>query len=241
MRMLKQAVLLPVILSFGLAISGYALAAEPAPKASLFTFKPPLRGAPASRIGGGSRGVSDQEASLSVLAPEQTGFTTVASPVLYWYVSKDVQMPVEVTLIDDNSDDPLFEKIIPSVKAGIHKFDLAEHGIKLQEGVEYSWHVAVILDSTHRSNDILSGANVKYNRPSAEMTGQLAKADKTLRPGIFAAGGIWYDAISALSDQIDADPKNRALRGGRAALLEQVGLGDAATMDRQQEKNVNNN
>ena len=46
---------------------------------------------------------------------------------------------------------------------------------------------------------------------------------------VYAESGIWYDAIDELSKQIAAKP---ALRGQRAALLEQVGLNDVAAFDR---------
>jgi hypothetical protein len=43
-------------------------------------------------------------------------------------------------------------------------------------------------------------------------------------PAAYAEGGIWYDALSTLSDQIDADPQNRSLQEARADLLRQAGL-----------------
>lgn len=233
---------LSIFILFFMVFLGHAFAADTASatkkQGTLFAYKPPLRGAPAMRIGGGSRGVSDQEASLSVLAPEHTGLTALASPALYWYISKEVSTPVEITLIADDIDEPLFEKVLPSVKEGVHKFDLAEYGIKLQEGVEYSWYVAVILDSAQRSNDIITGATILYSRPLTEITEQLAKANKTLHSGILAEGGIWYDSIAALSEQIESNPKNLAPHNERAALLEQVGLRDAAAADRQQGENA---
>ena len=39
-----------------------------------------------------------------------------------------------------------------------------------------------------------------------------------------AGEGIWYDAVSALSVRIDADPGDAILRAQRAALFDQVGL-----------------
>ena len=39
---------------------------------------------------------------------------------------------------------------------------------------------------------------------------------------------IWYDALSLLSDQVEAHPDDKALRQTRADLLRQVGLKAAA-------------
>ena len=36
--------------------------------------------------------------------------------------------------------------------------------------------------------------------------------------------GIWYDALSSLTDQIEAAPANKALQEARADLLRQAGL-----------------
>ena len=42
----------------------------------------------------------------------------------------------------------------------------------------------------------------------------------------------WYDALTALSEEIAADPANRELRDERASLLEQVGLVGLAQRER---------
>src|SRR5437867_965146 len=48
-------------------------------------YKPPLRGAPAVRIDGGSRGSGLSLICLTVLAPDQTGLTVQEQPTLFWY------------------------------------------------------------------------------------------------------------------------------------------------------------
>ena len=42
---------------------------------------------------------------------------------------------------------------------------------------------------------------------------------------------MWYDALAGVSDRIDASPKDLSLRKQRAALLDQVGLNEAAEFD----------
>ena len=46
----------------------------------------------------------------------------------------------------------------------------------------------------------------------------------------YAARGIWYDALAAVSDEVDAVPHATAPRRRRNALLDQVGLGMAAEL-----------
>src|SRR5687767_2532789 len=67
-------------------------------EAATFSYKPPLRGAPATRVGGGTRSLGNQALTLSVLAPNETGFTTRQNPTVYWYVSEALTSPVELTV-----------------------------------------------------------------------------------------------------------------------------------------------
>src|SRR5512134_1193228 len=50
-------------------------------------YKPPLRGAPRGRIGGGTRGTGLDSLALSVLAPDHSGLTIREQPSLYWIIS----------------------------------------------------------------------------------------------------------------------------------------------------------
>jgi Domain of Unknown Function (DUF928) len=61
---------------------------------------------------------------------------------------------------------------------------------------------------------------------------RLNEAGAASRPALYAGAGIWYDAIDEISRLISAQPENRELRAQRAALLEQVGLTEAAAFDR---------
>ena len=44
---------------------------------------------------------------------------------------------------------------------------------------------------------------------------KLAKASPSDVPAVYAQAGIWYDALASLTDQIDAQPDNKALRHAR--------------------------
>ena len=98
-------------------------------------YQPPLRGAPKTRVTGGTRG--EACGSVMVLAPEQTGLTVSEQPTLYWYLGQPTACPVEVTLIDEQSTEPLLEvNLGPTAEAGIHSFDLADHRVRLEWDVE---------------------------------------------------------------------------------------------------------
>lgn len=192
-------------------------------------FKPPLRGAPEVRIGGGSRAVTMSLAKINLLAPKTNGATSVESPVLYWRLSKKLSAPVEVKLLAAGSDQPLMNVTLTDMGAGMHKINLSEFGIKLQAGVTYTWQTAIVWDVAQRNKDTVSTATLQYTPPTADVRKQLAKAT----PAQLLEKGYGYDAIAAISAQLEASPDNAGLHADRADLLEKMGQPDAAKSDRQ--------
>ncbi len=206
---------------------------EKAAAKPMFSFKVPLRGAPATRVGGGTRSGEATAMSLNVLAPDQTGYTTHAKPTIYWYVSQAINHPVEMTITGMNFEDAIFPlleiTLQPPISKGIHALRLEEHGVSLKPDVEYQYFVAVVKNYNQRSDDIIAGGSIKRVAPSADVQAKLKQAGAESAAEVYAESGIWYDAIDELSKQIAAKP---ALRGQRAALLEQVGLNAVAAFDR---------
>lgn len=198
-------------------------------------YKPPLRGAPMGRIGGGTRGGGTLP-SLAVLAPDHTGFTVQEQPTLYWYLSQVPPHPVEVTLIEAQGVKPVFEMRLSSpLRAGIQRIRLADHGVHLIPGGVYRWSVALIPNPDSRSQDVVAGGTIELMLPSETLQAQLAKGSKADKARIYAEAGIWYDAMAALGELIDLAPQDRSLRQQRAALLNQVGVSEVATYDLQQQ------
>lgn len=197
-------------------------------------YKPPMRGAPAGRVGGGSRGVHGDSPRLCVLAPDHVGLTVREQPSFYWHLSSLTNHPIEFTLIEHSAINPLLEKRIPCpARPGIQKTSLAALGgdVRLKEGYRYKWYVAIILDPDHRSKDIISGAQIELVVPDASLRRKLEDADEARFPHIYAEEGIWYDAVDAVSALIERHPAQSAWRSMRASLLEQVGLKGIAGRD----------
>lgn len=198
------------------------------------TYKPPMRGAPASRVGGGSRGAGDDIPFVAVLAPDHTGLTTKEQPVLYWFVSKPVASKIELTVINDQAVKPMLEQDLNApARTGVQRVRLADYGVKLQPGIEYRWHVGLVVDPKQRSNDIIASGTIQRVAPSPALQTRLAQSGKDRLPFVYADEGIWYDAVEAASELIDANPADMKPRALRAAMLEQVGLEEAAKLDRE--------
>lgn len=200
--------------------------------AGTYVYKPPLRGAPARRVGGATRGTGDSGLVLNVLAPDQTGLTTQAQPTLYWYASKPSNTSIEVTLIADNAEVPVLSKNLSLTAAGVQSVDLAQLGITLKPDTDYEWFVSAVPDAGQRSKDVTSGGAIRFVAPDPAVQARAAAAGERAAPGVYAEAGLWYDAIAALSRLIERSPADTALRSQRAALLEQVGLPKAAAHDR---------
>jgi hypothetical protein len=205
----------------------------PTVAADMPMYKPPLRGAPGNRVGGGTRG-HEGLPTLSVLAPDHTGFTIHEQPALYWYLSGETKAPVEVTLTVPRSPQPLFEtRLSPPLQPGVQRVRLADYGVRLESGVSYQWSVALVPDPAQRSQDVTASGRIERTALSDELRAQLTQTSKARLPHLYAEAGLWYDAIAAISDLIDATPQDTTLRQQRAALLEQVDLPQVVTYDRQ--------
>jgi hypothetical protein len=203
---------------------------ESQPKAATTTaavpvYKPPLRGAPGGRIGGGTRGAGREVFVLTVLAPDHSALTVSEQPSLFWFISSSPSLPIEVTLMDLRTTQPVLETRLASpVAPGVQRIRLADHGVRLELGVPYRWFVTVVPNSDRRSRDILAGGAIERVEPPEALTAKLAQARKEETATVYAEAGVWYDALSAISDQIESAPNDVGLRKQRATLLTQVGL-----------------
>lgn len=188
------------LLSASLA-SFSALADDP-----MIAFKPPQLGAPATRIGGGTRGLGSGAVTVQVLAPSQISYTSNPTPTLYWYLSDVSNHEIEISLTIDNQSEPVLEKNLGVVKtAGIQAIHLADFGVQLKPNQDYRWAVAVVNDPEQRSNDAFASATVR-----------LQILDKAITdPATLAAAGYWYDTL----DQLIARKSNQV-----NTLLEQGGI-----------------
>src|SRR4030095_7120345 len=93
--------------------------------ANVPVYNPPKRGAPAGRVGGGTRGGTQRDVFvLSVLAPDHSGFTTNEQPSLYWYISNSTSLPIELTLMDPQGIQPILETRLPAPVTGLLSYAL---------------------------------------------------------------------------------------------------------------------
>jgi hypothetical protein len=165
-----------------------------------------------------------------VLAPDHLGLTKSKLPVLYWYLSKPTELPVEFSLVDSRAIAPILEVRLPSPhEAGVHAIRLSDYKVSLVPGVPYRWFVSLIRDPEASSRDIVAGAVFEH----VTMIEALFYIDAIRSHDVngYAEAGLWYDAIRAVSELIERYPREKIFRLQRAALLEQVGLKEIAQYD----------
>jgi len=227
----SMAILLPATVALAQDTKGPPPSASaPSPAAAAASapnpvYKPPLRGAPGGRIGGATRGVARDVFVLSVLAPDHTGLTAVEQPSLFWYISNPISLPLELTVMDPRTAQPLLETPLPAPRqGGIQRVRLADHGVRLEPGVAYRWFIAVVADPGRRSRDILSGGAIERGDLPDALKARLAAAKEQEKPALYAESGYWYDALGSISDLIDGAPGDASLQSERQDLLKQIGL-----------------
>jgi hypothetical protein len=195
----------------------------PAQSSDQPTYKLPMRGAPASRIGGGTRGPNVDSPAVTVFAPDHTGFTTNPQPTLYWHLSKQAPVAIELTLVDEAGVKPLIERTVKSpLPAGIHALSLKEAGVTLAPNVDYRWHVALVFDPKMRSSDVTSSGTIRLVAAPDTLKAKLG--GERAAPTAYAAEGLWYDSIESLMRLINASPDDAQLKAQLDSLLTQVGL-----------------
>jgi len=188
-------------------------------------YNPPSRGAPAGRVGGGTRGL--RVLPLAALAPDHTGLTISAQPALYYFLPSPEGVRVAVRLAGDPNAQPLLEKdFAPPAKAGIQRLELKALGVTLAPGVEYRWTVSDARTS--------STGMIRRVEPSGDLARKLNGVPAGRhRYTVLAREGVWYDALDEVSRAADAPPSAAVASRHRAALLEQIGLKDIAQHERQ--------
>ncbi len=187
----------------------------------------PNVGAPKNRVGGGVRGGEGEDANhlmsmpvVHVLTPESIGYTVSESPMLYYYVTDDTTLEFEVTV---NRDERTLVQMRRSekIKAGIHAISMESLGIKLEEGADYEWNVALIPNPLQGSLDITSTGGIR----------RIAAKEQMKDFNDYGKNGIWYDMLHDLSTRLEADPTNAKLLKERGDLFKQVGLPEVAELD----------
>jgi hypothetical protein len=194
------------------------------PRLPAFVYRPPNRGAPKGRVGGGTRSINQ----LLALAPKHIGLTSSAQPRLYWYIASGFRNPLRFRLNAIGESAPLLEiALAAEPTAGIYGLDLSKHGVSLQPGEIYQWVVMLDPLPHQRWKKIVSAGQIERINGTIDLTA----LNPEQRPFVAAQNGLWYDALDGISRQVEQDPLNPTPHQQRAELLAQGGLMEASLLD----------
>jgi len=192
-------------------------------------YKAPLRGAPAGRLSGGTRGADGKMPIFAFLAPRHTGLTFSEQPTLYWFSSEATKCPVDLTILMGKEMKTILQiRIAYEIRAGFHPIHLADYGIRLQTGEVYQCFISMVTDPKHPSRDIISVGSIERIAYPKNFQKKLKETDIKRVPLVYAEEGIWYDAMNALCSRIIAAPHDSLLYKQRISLLRQGDLTETA-------------
>jgi hypothetical protein len=191
------------------------------------TFKLPKRGAPASTVGGATRGnCSAKSKSLVSLIPQpRLGLTLSERPTFLWAVPSNTPTTAQLTILGDKDTKVVYETAIALPKtSGVVKFTLPPEAPALEVGKQYHWFLSINCKPDGSGNEVEVDGWVERIAPTSALTRSLKTADAAQQVKLYAEAGIWHEAVSTLATLRLNQPKNAKVAANWRELLRSAGL-----------------
>ena len=202
---------------------------------------PPNIGSPGQRRGGGSRGCLSKTTHntkprnnvLIALAPEYSksqvilGLTAKERPTFWFYIPYDPSLVyAELGLEDELNEDTY--KVVSTKTPGIIGVPLPSISSPLQIGKQYRWNFNIYCKQDDGFLASVEG-NVQFQPLNSALANKLKYATPHEQALIYAANGIWYEALTILANLHRLPKQNAQLSQDWSNLLESVGLQNLAS------------
>lgn len=202
-------------------------------------FNPPKNSRPrsGSRTTTGTRQftcLGTQESAFAMLGPYAVVGQTVSSrPEFTWHLpAVEGNFPVTFKLLAPNEDGVpalAYTTAVPYTP-GITSFQLPDEAPALVAGKEYRWQVVVECDPSSPARSVVQELSLERVAISAALAERLAEATTPVKQAIaYAAAGLWYDAIAAVSQA-----STPAESGLRAELLRDLAITESEQIESEQ-------
>jgi hypothetical protein len=220
-------------------------------KAATRRFVPPPPpqniGAPGQREGAASRGacprintpltalvpVTQQALGKSGVNAESVWSLTVAAHPTFWFYvpySPSSLRSTEFVLQDDADNDVYRTPVKLPEQPGVISLRLPSTSKPLENGRIYHWYFKLYCSPQETSNPIFVEGWVQRVTTSPALTSQLKAAlTPQQRIDLYAAHGIWYDALTAVGELRLVNPEDATLKADWNALLQSVDLANIAS------------
>lgn len=207
---------------------------------------PPLadRSAPGNREGAASRGTCPSiNTPLTALVPaigptsDRVGggesvwsLTASTHPTFWFYVpySASSVRSAEFALQDREDNDVYRVPVKLPDRPGIVSLRLPSTSQPLESGKMYHWFFKVSCTPQNASSPVFVEGWVERVTPSPALARQLEAATPQQRVAVYAANGIWQDALTTVGELRLDNPANTALKADWNNLLQSVNLANIA-------------
>jgi hypothetical protein len=156
------------------------------------------------------------------------GLTTAARPTFWFYVPYSGNLPATFVLQDADENDVLRQNLSLPSQPGVVAVKMPATTPPLQEGKLYHWYFKVYCDAKKSSSPVFVEGGIQRVALSRAIAHQLTTASPQQKVDLYAAKGIWYDALTLLADLRLANPTDPSYQATWAKLLRSVNLGDVA-------------
>jgi hypothetical protein len=200
---------------------------------------PPDQEAPSGRArGGASRGSCDNHQDkkrLTALVPVTSksvwGLTVTEYPTFWFYVPDALtpEIPIEFVL-QDEEDNYVYKTTftVPGTQPGIVSLSLSSMKAPLEIGKKYYWTFSIDCDPQEPSNSIFVKGTVQRVAMNPALMSQVKAATQRDRIALYAANGIWHEALTTLAELRRTEPGDATLAATWENLLQYVDLQDIA-------------
>lgn len=195
---------------------------------------PPGQGAPSGRRdGGASRGNCPDYVDLAALAPVTDGRvwgqTTSANPTLWFYLPAPVTSAMSMELVVQDAADNLLYETTLTVDVAVGNLAIAlPESATLPMNEPHYWTLALFCDPERPEASVFVKGAIERVAADGLETLEIDTERSLTQAQVYADGGIWYDALTVLGELRQADAADADSQSAWTALLEQIGLPDAA-------------
>jgi hypothetical protein len=243
LSMQKIQIFLAVSLTFFSSIGVQAQSANPNGELNpslIFAAPPPPKdiGEPGKRAEAGSRGcgqdinkpLASSQKRLTALVPVYSnselvfGTAIAEHPSFLFYIPYSSDFASGEFVLEDEAQNQTIYKTSLTGTPGVVSLPLPSKAAPLEIGKRYRWYFNIYCQ---KDNQIIANVEgyVKREQLKPTLKTQLEKATPSQRVTLYAANGIWYDALSAASELRRTNSQDTSW----TALLKAVGLNDFAT------------
>ncbi|WP_375505248.1 DUF928 domain-containing protein [uncultured Nostoc sp.] len=241
--MQKIQIFLAVSLTF---LSSINVQAQPAnsngqlKQSLIFAAPPPPKdiGEPGKRAEAGSRGcgqdinklLNSSQKRLTALVPVYSnselvfGTAIAEHPSFLFYVPYASEFASGEFVLEDEAEHQTIYKTSLTGTPGVVNLRLPSKAAPLEIGKQYRWYFNIYCQKDNQLIANLEGY-VKREQLKPALKTQLEKATPRQQVNLYAANGIWYEALSAASELRRTNSQDTSW----TALLKAVGLNDFAT------------